>query len=121
MSSAPKIEVIKAPPRSRWRSAVPEAMPTRVTGTEPVSELDDGVPDRPTPIPMKMYGIATCQYGVPSFQSRSMVRKARKRIPCPVRSVLREPFECTSFAERGATRTMKMPAGRMAAPASRVE
>ena len=51
--SAPKIEVISAPPRSRWRSAVPEAIPTRVTGTDPVSEFEDGVPASPTPTPRK--------------------------------------------------------------------
>src|SRR5262249_3325152 len=51
--SAPKIEVISAPPRSRWRSAVPDAIPTRATGTEPVREFDDGVPARPTPIPTR--------------------------------------------------------------------
>ena len=51
VSSAPKIDCMIAPPRSRWRSAVPEAMPTRRTGTEPVSECEAGVPARPTPIP----------------------------------------------------------------------
>ena len=40
-----------APPRSRCRSAVPEAIPARVTGTDPVSECDAGVPASPTPIP----------------------------------------------------------------------
>ena len=42
-----------APPRSRWRSAVPDAMPARVTGTDPVSECEAGVPANPTPAPMK--------------------------------------------------------------------
>ena len=36
-----------APPRSRWRSAVADAIPARVTGTEPVSECDAGVPAKP--------------------------------------------------------------------------
>ena len=40
-----------APPRSRCRSAVPDAMPARCTGTEPVSECDAGVPANPTPMP----------------------------------------------------------------------
>jgi len=62
-------------------------MPTRVTGTDPVSELDEGVPERPTPIPMKTYGIATSQYGVFSFQSTSMSRNATKRRLCPVSRV----------------------------------
>jgi hypothetical protein len=51
--SAPNTEVRSAPPRSRWRSAVPEAIPARCTGTEPVSECEAGVPASPTPIPMK--------------------------------------------------------------------
>ena len=42
-----------APPRSRCRSAVPEAMPARVTGTDPVSECEAGVPANPTPAPTK--------------------------------------------------------------------
>ena len=42
-----------APPRSRWRSAVADAMPARFTGTDPVSEWEAGVPAKPTPIPMK--------------------------------------------------------------------
>ena len=40
-----------APPRSRCRSAVPEAIPARRTGTEPVSECEAGVPANPTPTP----------------------------------------------------------------------
>ena len=52
-SSAPKIDCISAPPRSRCRSAVPDAMPTRVTGTEAVSEFEEGVPPSPTPMPRK--------------------------------------------------------------------
>src|SRR6187397_574430 len=51
--SAPKIDCMIAPPRSRWRSAVPDAIPTRWIGTEPVSEWDAGVPARPTPIPTR--------------------------------------------------------------------
>src|SRR2546429_693190 len=35
-----------APPRSRWRSAVPEAIPTRLTGTGPGSEWEAGVDGR---------------------------------------------------------------------------
>ena len=51
-------------------------MPTRSTGTEPVSEFDDGVPDSPTPIPRSTYGSAICQYELCSFQSRSISRNA---------------------------------------------
>ena len=53
VSSAPRIDCMIAPPRSRCRSAVPEAIPARRTGTEPVSECDAGVPAKPTPAPMK--------------------------------------------------------------------
>ena len=61
--SAPRIDCMIAPPRSRWRSAVPEAIPARVTGTEPVSECEAGVPAKPTPMPTRAYPSATCQYG----------------------------------------------------------
>ena len=53
VSSAPKIDCMIAPPRSRWRSAVPDAIPARWTGTDPVRECEAGVPARPTPMPMK--------------------------------------------------------------------
>jgi hypothetical protein len=56
-----------------------------------------------------------------SFQSTSIRTNAIRSIACPVISVWREPFACTSFAERGATRTMKTTAGRIEAPASSVE
>ncbi len=42
---------MSAPPRSRCRSAVPDAMPARCTGTEPVSDREAGVPAKPTPMP----------------------------------------------------------------------
>jgi hypothetical protein len=71
------MDCIIAPPRSRWRSAVPEAMPARRTGTEPVSECEAGVPARPTPIPTSAYPSPTFQYGMSSFQSRSIARKPR--------------------------------------------
>ena len=51
VSNAPRIDCISAPPRSRWRSAVPEAIPALSTGTDPVSECDAGVPAKPTPAP----------------------------------------------------------------------
>ena len=68
-----------APPRSRWRSAVPEAIPARVTGTEPVSECEAGVPANPTPIPTSAYARATFQYEIPSFQSSSIARKPSRQ------------------------------------------
>ena len=58
---------------------MPEAIPARVTGTEPVSECDAGVPASPTPAPMKMYAAAICQYGEPSSQRSSIQRNARNR------------------------------------------
>src|SRR5215510_2243792 len=64
--SAPRIDCMMAPPRSRWRSAVPDAIPARRTGTEPVSECDAGVPAKPTPMPTNAYASAICQYAVPS-------------------------------------------------------
>src|SRR6478609_2352099 len=60
--SAPRIDCMIAPPRSRWRSAVADAMPARRTGTEPVSECEAGVPAKPTPMPTKAYASPTCQY-----------------------------------------------------------
>ncbi len=54
-------------------------MPARVTGTEPVSEWEAGVPARPTPAPMKRYASATSQYELSFFQSTSIVRKASTR------------------------------------------
>ena len=53
VKSAPMIDCMIAPPRSRCRSEVPDAMPARRTGTEPVSECEAGVPAKPTPAPMK--------------------------------------------------------------------
>src|SRR3954451_22292684 len=52
VSSAPRIDCMIAPPRSRGRSAVADAIPARRTGTDPVSEWDAGVPASPTPVPM---------------------------------------------------------------------
>src|SRR6186713_1461895 len=60
-SSAPRIDCMIAPPRSRWRSAVPDAIPARVTGTELVRECDAGVPAKPTPVPTNAYASPTCQ------------------------------------------------------------
>ena len=67
------IDCMMAPPRSRWRSAVPEAIPARVTGTDEVSEWDAGVPANPTPMPMNAYPRPTFQYEMSSFQSKSIV------------------------------------------------
>jgi hypothetical protein len=96
-------------------------MPTRVTGTEPVSEFDDGVPARPTPAPSSARGMATCQYAELSVQRSSMPTKASASSTWPIRSVARDPLACTRAADRGATSTIRKTAGRMAMPASRLE
>ena len=95
-------------------------MPTRLTGTDPVSEWDAGVPANPTPAPTKAYPSPTTQYGELSPQSSSMVRKPRTTKTYPTSSVNREPCDSTSLADRGAMITMKTTAGRIAAPASSV-
>ena len=46
---------------------MPDAIPARRTGTEPVSECDAGVPANPTPIPMNTYARPIFQYGMPSL------------------------------------------------------
>jgi len=58
---------------------VPDAMPARWTGTDPVSECDAGVPAKPTPVPMSMYATPICQWWLSSFQSRSIQPKASRR------------------------------------------
>ena len=79
VSSAPKIDCMIAPPRSRWRSAVPDAIPARRTGTAPVSECDAGVPASPTPAPMHAYAIPTWKYEMPAFQNTSIHAKPSKQ------------------------------------------
>src|SRR5437899_5922075 len=59
--SAPRSDCMIAPPRSRWRSAVADAIPARLTGTDPVSECDAGVPAKPTPMPISAYPTPTFQ------------------------------------------------------------
>ncbi len=73
-----------------------EAIPARLTGTEPVSEWEAGVPANPTPMPMKAYARPTSQYGMPSCHSSSMMRKPRKQNTYPISSVNRAP--CVSTA-----------------------
>ena len=55
VNRAPKIDVMIAPPKSLCKSAVPDAIPSLLTGTEPVNECEAGVPANPTPIPIKAY------------------------------------------------------------------
>ena len=101
---------------------MPDAIPTRVTGTEPVSELEDGVPASPTPMPSIAYGMAICQYGVSSRPEQEHQPNATKMNDCTDQQCrARAPIDGTSLAERGATSTMNITAGRIAAPASIVE
>ena len=58
---------------------MPEAIPTRVTGTAPVSEWEAGVPAKPTPMPTKAYARPTFQYGMASFHSSSIVRNPSRQ------------------------------------------
>ena len=58
---------------------MPDAIPARVTGTEPVSECEAGVPANPTPMPMNAYASPTFQYGMPSSHSRSIVTKPSRQ------------------------------------------
>src|SRR5262245_36065067 len=110
-----------APPRSRCRSAVPEAMPARLTGTDPVSECDGGVPAKPTPTPTNAYARPTSQYADPSSQSTSIVMKPSSTNTYPHNRVKREPLAAISFAERGAAITISTAAGRIDAPDSNGE
>ena len=92
---------------------MPEAMPARFTGTDPVSECDAGVPAKPTPMPTNPYARPTSQYDVPSSQSANIVRKPSSTKTYPENSVNRAPRASMSFADLGATRTMRKTAGRM--------
>src|SRR3954470_12244498 len=53
VSSAPRRDCMIAPPRSRWRSAVADAIPARRTGTEPVSECEAGGAGKTPPRPQR--------------------------------------------------------------------
>ena len=79
VSSAPRSDCMIAPPRSRWRSAVADAIPARRTGTEPVSECDAGVPASPTPAPTKAYAepdLPVRAAGVPQREHREEPEEA---------------------------------------------
>src|SRR5664279_228731 len=77
VSSAPSIDCMTAPPRSLCRSAVPDAIPARDTGTEPVRECDAGVPAKPTPMPTQTKVSNTGQYGMSSCQNTSATTSPR--------------------------------------------
>ncbi len=106
-----------APPRSRCRSAVPEAIPARRVGTELVSECEAGVPASPTPAPRNAKASPTTQYELSCFHSRSMVRKLSRQNRYPLSSVKPDPRAWVSRADSGANATMHTAAGRIARPA----
>ena len=106
-----------APPRSRCRSAVPEAIPARRVGTELVRECEAGVPASPTPAPRNAKASPTTQYELPCFHSSSMVRKLSRQNRYPLSRVKPDPRAWVSRADSGANPTMHTAAGRMATPA----
>ena len=109
-----------APPRSRCRSPVPEAIPTRVTGTDAVSECDAGVPAIPTPAPMNAYDTMTADNGVFVVHNANMKTNPSVQRAKPMRSVQREPSRAMRLLENGAATTIAMTHGRIAKPASNV-
>ena len=110
-----------APPRSRWRSAVPDAMPARVTGTDPVSECDAGVPAKPDAGADEHVPERDLPVGAPVDPQHQHRDEPEQHEDVAGEQVKREPLASISFAERGATSTMQKTAGRIAAPDSNVE
>ena len=109
-----------APPRSRCRSAVADAIPARWTGTEAVSACDAGVPANPTPSPIRTYASATPAYDVCCFHSSNITMKPRRKNTYPDSKVNREPRETTSFADSPATATIATDIGMTDAPEASV-
>jgi hypothetical protein len=116
VSSAPSTDCMIAPPRSRCRSAVPDAIPARRVGTELVSECDAGVPASPTPVPRNTKARPTDQYPLFSRHSSSMVRKLSRQNVYPASSVKPDPRACTRRADSGANPTRHTAAGSTASP-----
>ena len=52
---------------------MPDAMPARVTGTDPVSECEAGVPGEPDADPDERVAERDLPVGLPSFHSRNIV------------------------------------------------
>ena len=109
MSSAPRIDCMIAPPRSRWRSAVADAMPARRTGTEPVSECEAGVPASPTPSSDERVPEPDLPVRAAVLPEQEHREEAEQAEDIPGRSVKRAPRASMSLAERGATITIKPP------------
>ena len=100
---------------------MPEAMPARVTGTDPVSECEAGVPARPTPAPMKAYASAICQYGdalVPE-QEHPEEREEQEHVAAEQREPGAARLDELRRARRDDHHHERR--GRIAAPASSVE
>ena len=95
-------------------------MPTRVTGTEPVSERDAGVPAKPHTDAHE--GVGQPDYPVRGVllpeQQHGAEAEQDERVPRQQDGARAD--DSASFAERGATRTMQETAGRIAAPACRL-
>ena len=101
---------------------MPDAMPARFTGTEPVSECDAGVPAKPDPDAderVREPDLPVRRALVPQGIHREEAEADTKTYPS--NSVNRAPRASMSFADLGATRTMRKTAGRMDAPACSVE
>ena len=58
---------------------MPEAIPARFTGTEPVSECDAGVPANPTPIPNNAYPSPDLPVRDPLTPEQDMVKKPKRQ------------------------------------------
>ena len=100
---------------------MPEAMPARRTGTEPVSECEAGVPAKPTPMPMKRVAEADLPVRdalVPEQQHRDEAEQQND-----VADQQREAGAARLDELRRARRDEHHAdaAGRIAAPASSVE
>ena len=95
-------------------------MPTRVTGTDAVSECDAGVPAIPTPAPMSAYDKTTDATGVLVVQSAYIETKPSVQSAKPMSSVMREPNRAISRLDMGAVTTIRITQGKIAKPASSV-
>ena len=110
-----------APPRSRCRSAVPDAIPARCTGTELVSEWKAGVPGQPDADPDERVAEPDLPVRDPVLPEQQHRQEAEQHED--VAEQQREPRAAglDDLAGRGATTTMAAAAGRIASPASSVE
>ena len=100
---------------------MPDAIPTRVTGTDPVSEREAGVPDRPMPMPTKPNASTTTQNE--AFPRRQQQHRQETEEDEDIAGQQREAGNRALrriLAERGAARIMKAPANSAGRAASTV-